>query len=172
MKRVDLLKFSFYSSVIDVLQQQLHYSCARASAHPWRRSTGARRSEPHRMGAAGCPSPPSLFVPTVSVLPAGTAEVGRCTAPSHSHLAVLLRCTVRKVQSFPSTDQVPAASRERGSNPDSIKVQWCHKTQEIGLNSWVLKRKPLPAALRPLGPRARPHNSLLSAAFPGEGGWK
>lgn len=110
--------------------------------------------------------------PTVSALPARTAELGRCTAQSHSHLSILLCCTVHRAQPFPTTHQVPAASGDRGSNPDSIKVQRCHKTQETGLNSWILNGKPPPAVRHPLGPRARPRNSLLSAAFPGEGGWK
>lgn len=115
---------------------------------------------------------PACLHPAVSVLPACTAELGRCTAQSHSHLSVLLCCTVCKAQPLPSTGQVLAASRDRGSNPDSMKVQWCHKTQGIGLNSWILNRKPLPAAFHPLGPHARPCNSLLSTAFPGEDGWK
>lgn len=176
MKYVDLLKFSFYSSLVDVLQQQLHYP--RASALPWRRQRGARLSEQHRMGSVGCPppptpcNPPACLHPTVSALPARTAELSRCTAQSHSHLSVLLCCTVHRAQPSPTTHQVPAASGDRGSNPDSIKVQRCHKTQETGLNSWILNGKPPPAVRHPLGPRARPCNSLLSAAFPGEGGWK
>lgn len=92
---------------------------------------------------------PARLHPAVSVLPVCTAELGRRTAQSHAHLSVLLCSAVCK-EPFPSTHQVPAASRDRGSNPDSIKVQWCHETQEPGLNSRILSRKPLPAALHPL----------------------
>ena len=114
-----------------------------------------------------CHTPsPACPRPTV---PVPTAQ--RSWAQPHAHLGIQLCGAVCK-EPFASTHQVPTASRDRGSNPESIKVQWCHKTPEIGLNSWILNRKPLPAAPYPLGPHARPCNSLLSAAFPGAGSWK
>lgn len=102
------------------------------------------------------PHAPQPACPQPSFSPACTAEQGRQTAQSPSHLSVLLCCAVCEAQPFPSTSQVPTASKDRSSHTDSIKVQWCHKTQELGLSSRILNRKPLPAALHPLGPHARP----------------
>lgn len=90
-----------------------------------------------------------VSIPHPYVQPSFPAELGRGRAPLLSPLSVLLRCTACKAQPVPSTGQVPAAPTDKGSNPGSVEVQWCQKTQETGLDSRILSTKRFPAALHP-----------------------
>lgn len=92
--------------------------------------------------------PPHVH-PSLPAPPACSAGLGRGRAPLHSPLSVLLCCTAGKAQPVPSTGQLPAAPTDKGSNPGSVEVQWCQKTQETGLNTQILNTKRFPAALYP-----------------------
>lgn len=94
------------------------------------------------------PHPPHVH-PSLPAPPACSAGLGRGRAPLHSPLSVLLCCTAGKAQPVPSTGQLPAAPTDKGSNPGSVEVQWCQKTQETGLNTQILNTKRFPAALYP-----------------------
>lgn len=90
-----------------------------------------------------------MSIPHPYVQPSFPAELGRGRAPLLSPLSVLLRCTACKAQPVPSMGRVPAAPTDKGSNPGSMEVQWCQKTQETGLDSQILSTKRFPAALHP-----------------------
>lgn len=106
----------------------------------------------------GCPSPPCTpaSLSAAQFQPCLHSRAGQTdsSVPFPPQCPALL-CSLRSA-AFSEHIQVPTASKDRGSHTDSIKVQWCHKTQELGLSSRILNKKPLPAALHPLGPHARP----------------
>lgn len=67
MKHVDLFKFSPCSSVVDVLQKQLHYFPEPRLQHfHGQCKKGARTGEQHQRGSASCESPSILCAPLIS----------------------------------------------------------------------------------------------------------
>lgn len=121
-----------------------------------RNTRGAQQGvHPTSLCAALIPSPACLL-----------SRAGLRQSSTPFPLSVLLCCTACKAQPVLHTGHVPAAPTDKGSNPGSIEVQWCQKTQETALNSQILSTERFPAALHPLGPHTRPCNSLLSTTFP------
>lgn len=106
-----------------------------------RNTRGAQQGvHPTSLCAALIPSPACLL-----------SRAGLRQSSTPFPLSVLLCCTACKAQPVLHTGHVPAAPTDKGSNPGSIEVQWCQKTQETALNSQILSTERFPAALHPPG---------------------